>query len=184
MRNLFILFISLVFFSCGNPPKRFATVNEGLQYISEHKHGFVKDTLLGSGVEIKIQLIPASLVQKTNNPGKQKYFSIQLSFKGHELLAQLPRGEYGAYVQLFSFGMDRYIFLRADSGKESPAGMVSYQPTYNMGKNNELIAVFNEDFSSCKTLKLIVKEFGLNLGQLEFSIDPAKFDYSPTIVQL
>jgi len=184
MRSLFILFISITFFSCGNPPKQFTTVNDGLQYISERKHGFVKDTLFGNGVEVKIQLLPASLVQKNNKPGKQKYFSIQFSLKGHELLAQLPREEYGAYVQLFSFGMERYIFLQSESGKEYPASMVSYQPTYNMGKSNELITVFNEDFSSCKALKLVVKEFGLNIGQIDFSLDLAKFNYLPTIEQL
>ncbi|MDR6735565.1 hypothetical protein [Sphingobacterium sp. 2149] len=184
MRILIILFFLIAFFSCGNPPDQFATVNDGLQYISESKNGFVKDTLLSNGVEMKIQLLPASLVQKSNNPGKQKYFSIQFSLKGHELLAQLPREEYGVYVQLFSFGMDRFILLKTDSGKEYPANMVSYQPTYNMGKSNELIVVFNEDLSSCKTLQLVVKEFGLNMGQIEFSIDLAKFNYSPKIEQL
>ncbi|MNR42991.1 hypothetical protein D3C85_1615690 [compost metagenome] len=79
--------------------------------------------------------------------------------------------------------MDKYIFLRTDSGKEYAAGMVSYQPTYNMGKSNELLAVFNEDLSPYKNLRLVIQEFGLHLGQLEFSIDTEKLRYSPNIDQ-
>ncbi|WP_286863357.1 MULTISPECIES: hypothetical protein [Sphingobacterium] len=182
-RYLFLFLILLGMIACGRPPAKFATVAAGLQYVSEKDHGFVYDTTVANGIKVQVQLLPASLVQKKNDPGIQRYFSIQFSHDGHELLAQLPRDEYGAYVQLFSFNMDKYIFLRTDSGKEYSAGMVSYQPTYNMGKSNELLAVFNEDLSPYKNLRLVIKEFGLHLGQLEFSIDAEKLKYSPNIDQ-
>ncbi|VTR52800.1 Uncharacterised protein [Sphingobacterium thalpophilum] len=184
-RLLSILLLWLTVIGCGNnDPRKFTTIDEGLQYVSEVKHGFVKDTLLGNGVEIRMQILPACLVRRTNKPGRQKYFSIQLSHKGRELLAQLPLEEYGSYVQLFSFGMDQYIFLRTDSGKEYGASMVTYQPTYNLGKANELVVVFNDDLSSYKSLSLVIKEFGLNLGQIDLSVDLNKFNYSPIIEQL
>ncbi len=170
--------------SCAKyPPEKFATAKEGLQYISEVKHGFLTDTSLNNGLEIKVQILPACLIQKTNEGSRQKYFSIQFSYKGRELLAQLSREDYGVFVQLFSFGMGQYIFLRTDSGKEYAASMVSYQPTYNMGRSNELIVIFSDDLSFHKNLNLVIKEFGLNVGELRFSIDVEKLHYSPYIEQ-
>lgn len=183
-RYLFLFLILLAVTSCDRLPSTFGTVSEGLQYVSEKDHGFVYDTIVASGIKVRVQLIPSCLVQKTNNPGLQKYFSIQFSHGGQELLAQLPRDEYGVFVQQFSFNMDKYIFIRTESGKEYAAGMVSYQPTYNMGKSNELVVVFDENLFPHKNLTLVIREFGLHLGQLEFSIDAENLKYSPSIDQL
>ncbi|WP_454880695.1 hypothetical protein [Sphingobacterium detergens] len=176
----FIVF-AWCFISCNKPPAKFATVTDGMHYVSDSKHGFSKDTLLENGIKVKMQILPASLVQKTNNPSRKKYLSIQFSYKNRELLAQLPREEYGAYVQLFSFGMDRYIHIRSGEGKEYQANMVTYQPTYNIGKTNELLAIFDADMVLSKNLSLIISEFGLKIGQLNFSIPVDKLNYSPTI---
>ncbi|MGA6119358.1 hypothetical protein [Sphingobacterium anhuiense] len=182
--KLFYILLLFVLCSCSNLPEKFVNVSEGMQYISDPDNGFVVDTILPNEVKVQVQLIPASLIQKTNTAGKQKYFSIQFSYKGNELLAQLPREEYGSYVQLFSFGMDRVIKLITADGKEFQADMVSYQPTYSMGKSNELTVVFDQHISKDQNVTLIVDEFGLQLGTLKFFIDKSRINYSPTIDQL
>ncbi|MEN5197215.1 hypothetical protein [Sphingobacterium faecium] len=182
--KLFYILLLSALTSCSNLPNKFVNVAEGMQYISDPDNGFVTDTILPNEVKIQVQVLPATLIQKTNKPGNQKYFSIQFSYKGNELLAQLPREEYGSYVQLFSFGMDKVVKLKTTNGKEYQADMVSYQPTYNMGKSNELLAVFDQDIPTDQSAELIVEEFGLRLGTLKFSIDNTKLSYSPTIDQL
>ncbi|WP_333864723.1 hypothetical protein [Sphingobacterium sp.] len=183
MKRILLFIPAMVFIACGRLPEKFSTLAQGMQYVADKENGFVRDTLLPGGIGVSVKLLPAAMIQKTNSPGNQKYFSIQFSHEGHELLPAMPGDQYGAYVQLFSFGMDKYIQILDSSGKEYAAGMVTYQPTYGLGRSNELLAVFNEDLPADSRPTLMISEFGLGTGDLRFSFDADKLNYTPIIDQ-
>lgn len=103
------------------------------------------------------------------------------SYHDRDLLAQLPRGQYGSYVQLFSSGIDSKIKVLTASGKSHNASMVSYQPTYNMGRSDELLAVFDDNIPITEDVELHIEEFGMNLGILKFKFTSDQLNYNPYI---
>ncbi|EFK56010.1 Uncharacterised protein [Sphingobacterium spiritivorum] len=181
MRRLFFLFIIMVFIcGCTGMPEKFTSSQDAFQYISDRENGFISDTLLPSQVKINVQVLPSVLIQKTNNPTLIKYFNVQFSYQGNELLAQLPSEDYGTYVQLFSFGMDQKIYLIDKNGKSYYPSMINYQPSYKAGRSNDLLVVFDEELPD-DDLKLSIDEFGLNLGRLNFSVNKEQLNYKPFI---
>lgn len=164
-------------------PSEFTTAEEAWEYITSPKNGFVMEKVSENNINVKVQLVPTGLIQKTNNPDRMLYFKIQMSLNGYEVLAQLPPEDYGAYVQLFSFGMEKYISIITENGEEHPAAMVSYQPTYNTGRSNDFLVVYNEDVLKGENVTLVIDEFGLKLGKLDFTFDSSKLTYNPTINQ-
>lgn len=183
MKQIICCLISVLLIGCTSMPSEFNTAEDAMEYITSPKNGFVREKILANNIKVKVQLFPAVLIQKTNNPDKILYFNIQFSLNGHEVLAQLPSEEYGAYVQLFSFGMEKHINIRTESGKEYPATMVSYQPMYNTSRSNELLVVYNDEIPGEENISLVINEFGLKLGKLDFIFDNSKLKYIPTINQ-
>jgi hypothetical protein len=99
------------------------------------------------------------------------FFVLSLSANDKELLRQLQFSQYGEMVQVLAFRMNEFIEAVPDDKKPVRPLECTFQQTYGMGTANNLLIVFNkEKLMAASDLKIRVKEFGLNTGDLNFAI--------------
>lgn len=146
-----------------------------MDYISNERNGLSKSYKSQEGIETTIRFQPYELI-----PGYESedsilfnniYFVMSFSAHGKELLHQLPQEQYSAFFQLFSFGMQNYIKGMSGLGKLETSG-VFFSPTYNMGKANNLLLVFEREATlHAKQFEIVVDEFGLGIGSQTYSFN-------------
>lgn len=102
---------------------------------------------------------------------KYCYFILSMSNNKQELLRQLDYGLYSKMVQVFSFQMQSYLTISADRKEPVKPLDCLFQQTYGTSDSNRLLVVFNmNEIKDAKELSISIKEFGLGLGIMNFTI--------------
>ncbi|SUJ25583.1 Uncharacterised protein [Sphingobacterium spiritivorum] len=178
----FFLFLFLLN-ACSKQNKEVFSSKEELQdYLNDEMNSFQK-SIIHNDVCVSSTYYPSAMFSEEFDSTNKLYFILNFSYKNKELLANLPQDRYGEMVQLFSFGMQDYIYL-LDNGEKIYPDMVSYSPTYNLSNANTLIVVFDK-LNLLKKEKddliLTLDDFGLNLGTIQFVYNSQILNYNPVI---
>ncbi|GGH16438.1 hypothetical protein FAZ19_05790 [Sphingobacterium alkalisoli] len=154
-----------------------------MEYVKDLDYGLKMVAEFPNGVKITPLFVPNDLIlseakDKESFKGNL-YLILSFSRNGKELLSQLPQGEYGAFVQTFSFGMDRFISAFIDDSKEAIKPiMTSFQPTYQMTNSNDLLVVFKRsEILNGRKLRLVINDFGLQTAEIKFNFDSKDIAY-------
>lgn len=174
-----MLLVTLVLFdSCK---KSIKSKSELVEYVNEPKNGLQMSQQVGK-VETSLTYKPWQLIainqQKVKsvagtsalNDLKNKYFFVlSLSANHKELLRQLKFNDYSEMVQVMAFRMMEYVSAAPDNGKAVAPEDCLFQQTYGMGTANQLLIVFDKlKFEKAKQIEIKIKEFGLNIGNLNY----------------
>ncbi|TKC60292.1 hypothetical protein FBD94_15415 [Pedobacter hiemivivus] len=149
------------------------------KFINSEKNGLTEKKSIHE-IDVTLKYLPWQLIAlryKTkedvviNKLKKNYFFLMSFSKEGKELLKQLDFNTYSDLVQVLSFRMQGKV--NAWSGSNIvQAGDCSFQQTFGLSGANELLVVFEADKIRSKTdLKIVVEEFGLKLGRLEFDFN-------------
>ncbi|HEY9001297.1 MAG TPA: hypothetical protein VIM89_08080 [Mucilaginibacter sp.] len=180
MKKLLLALVSLLagmaLVSCTRPIKNKAALEK---YVQDSTHGLTR-TYEVNKVKSALTYLPwQMLASKTHrsDPASLKvlkskyYFVLGLSANGKELLRQLPYEQYSEMVQTLAFRLRPNVSIVTDKGKVVEAADCQFQQTYGMGKENEVLLVFNRsELQDAKEMDLKIKEFGLNIGNLDYKV--------------
>jgi len=182
-----ILLTGITLTRCNQPIKSKASLTK---YLNDSKHGLSQAHEINK-IKAAITFIPwqvmASKTKRKDSSSvkvlKSKYyFVLGLSANGKELLRQLPFSQYSEMVQVLAFRMRPYVSIVRDDGKVIEAEDCLFQQTYGMGKENEVLLVFNRsELQHTNEMDLTIKEFGLNTGNLDYRINTKDIDQMPNI---
>lgn len=150
----------------------FRNQSEMMTYISDERNGLSRSQKSHGGIETTVRFQPYDLIPGHDNQDSTLrnniYFVMSFSADGKELLHQLSQEQYSAFSQLFSFNMQNYVKGVNDINELEVNG-VFFSPTYNMGKANNLLLVFDREASlHGRQFEIVVDEFGLGLGKQSF----------------
>lgn len=152
-------------------------------YIHKSGNGLFKVLHFPNGVQVGLQYMPAELLSKKLNVIDKFFFILSFSMQGKELLGQLDPNTYSEMVQVFSFRMLPYINMRNGNKVSIQAMDCFFQQTFGMTGANELLVVFDaRKIRGRKDLKIVVGEFGLNLGDMNFDFAVKDIDEIKNIV--
>jgi len=174
---------------CKKPVRNQA---EMITYINDPGNGLRKTEQIGQiKAELTFKPWQLSVLQRKRgvkeaertNLKNEMVFVLGLSANNKELLRQLPFDRYSEMVQVLAFRMQEYIDIVPDDGKPVAPMDCRFQQTYGMGAANNVLLVFaKEKLSNASVLKLRVKEFGLNTGNLDFEIDTKDINNIPVAI--
>jgi hypothetical protein len=183
----FLLAVGLWFFftACKQPIKTQEALN---QYISD-PHNNLQQTQETNGVKVTLTYKPwQAFIRGTSNKANIKkysnryFFVLSLSAHDKELLRQLDFDTYSNMVQVLSFRMIPLIHAIPDNGKPVEPMDCIFQQTYGTATANNLLIVFDKDkLLFNKKLNIVINEFGLNLGTLQFQFNANDFKEIPDI---
>jgi hypothetical protein len=189
--KLFGICLLLFCISCRGPIKSREVL---LDYINDPAHGLKQireiNTIKAVLTYKPWQLLTPSMRQlKTSTPvsggfnyNNKLFFVLSLSADQKELLRQLEYGQYSEMVQLMSFRMPDYIKVKTDLGKEYIPENCILQQTYGLANSNSLLIIFkNNELLSSKQLHIKIREFGLNIGNMNFVFDSDNIKNIPEI---
>lgn len=178
----------LFFCACSYPdkPAVFSDRAALIAYVADEDNGLIRKVKTVNDIDIAVRCQPQVLLpngsDSVNTHSDNLYFILSLSYKGKELLAQLPQELYGTMVQLFSFQMSDYIRLQTHEGEVSFPLAVFYQPTYNLSDANILLLVFDrKDLQDSSQISIVLRDFGLSTGEQEFVFDSKLVEHCTTI---
>lgn len=172
---LLLVLIAVDFSACK---KKVTNQAELIAYINDPENGLKKEELIG---KIKAtltykpwQLVAANYKKKDISKFNFKdklYFVLSLSADNKEILRQLPFSQYSEMVQVLAFRMNEFVSLTPYNAKSIDPLECNFQQTYGMGIANNVLLVFNKSYLlKAENLKINIKEFGLNTGDLKFKI--------------
>jgi hypothetical protein len=180
----------IVLAGCNQPIKNKATLT---RYLSDTRHGLSQVREVNR-IKAAVTFLPWQLIASRLRGTRQQdtaalqvvkskyYFVLGLSANGKELLRQLPYTQYSEMVQVLAFRMRPYIRIVTDAGKVIQPEDCLFQQTYGMGRENELLLVFDRsELVHAQKLDLKIKEFGLNTGNLDYQIDTKAIHQMPSI---
>jgi hypothetical protein len=188
-----MLFIALVSFnSCKKDIK---SKSKLIEYVNEPKNGLQMSQQVGK-VETSLTYKPWQLMainqQKVksvtgtpvlNNLKNKYFFVLSLSANHKELLKQLKFSDYSEMVQVMAFRMMAYVSAVPDNGKPVAPEDCLFQQTYGMGTANQILIVFDKlKFDKAKEIDIRIKEFGLNIGNLNYRFNIKDIDDLQNIV--
>lgn len=153
----------------------FKSQSEMIGYISDERNGLSMSYKSQENIETSIRFQPYESIlgyeKRDNMLFNNIYFIMSFSAHGKELLHQLSQEQYSAFSQLFSFSMQNHVKGKSDVAELEPSG-VFYSPTYNMGKANNLLLVFDRDAAlHGEHFEIVVDEFGLGIGSHSYSFN-------------
>src|ERR1700748_3685057 len=164
--------------ACGSCKQKIYTRADLVDYVNDPNNG-LRQTKNAGGIQVGLLFQPWQVIMehKTEAKGsplsdtlkKRYHFILRFSYHNKELLRQLPFDKYSEMVQVMSFRMTDYISIITDSGESTAPLGCFLQQTYGMSNANELLVAFDKrKLEHAKKMKLLVKEFGLNLGDLAY----------------
>jgi len=182
----------LCFASCK---KKITNRQDLIAYINEPQNGLQKAKQIGD-IKVTITYRPAQLMLGKNSSlitkaGKendslyknQLFFVLSISAKNKELLRQLEFSKYSEMVQVLAFRMKEFISGIPGDGKPVEPLDCVFQQTYGMGSANNVLIVFNKkELLRAPNLKIGIKEFGLQTGNLDFEFKTEDIKNLPTTV--
>ena len=177
--------------SCKKPIKTRADL---ISYINNPQNG-LKDTIEIGKIKAELIYKPWQLMAVNNggikaktdqnelNKLKSKYFFVlSLSANNKELLRQIPFDTYSEMVQTLAFRMIPYISIVGGNDKPRQPVDCIFLQTYGMSDANQLLIAFDKPaVQSAKQLTIKIKEFGLNIGNLNFHFETKKINELSTI---
>ncbi len=108
---------------------------------------------------------------------------LSLSANHKELLRQLKFTDYSEMVQVLAFRMMEYVSAVPDNGKAVAPEDCLFQQTYGMGTANQLLIVFDRSkLEKANQIEIKIKEFGLNIGNLNYRFNIKDVDDLQNIV--
>jgi hypothetical protein len=186
----FIFLTALVLAACNRPIQSKTSL---IKYLNDAQNGLTQvreiNRIKAAVTFMPWQVIASRLYQtKAKDTSVMKvikskyYFVLGLSANGKELLHQLPFEQYSEMVQVLAFRMRPYVSIVRDDGKVVQAEDCLFQQTYGMGKENEVLLVFDRsDLKNTNHMDLKINEFGLNTGNLDYKINTKDINQMPTI---
>jgi hypothetical protein len=189
--NILLLVLISVCTSCQ---KSFDTKEELATYIQSEKSG-LSSNITRNSIRIALTYMPYKIqfanheeddTLKRSKADSKRFFVLSLSKEGKEILSQLNRAMYSNLTRVFSFSMVNNIFISTPAGQKGEADDCFFQPTYGMSNANELLVIFKDDKVPKEgTFNVVVREFGLGLGELVFPfkakdiqhIEEAKYNF-------
>ncbi len=197
MRYIF-LFLCIWQAGCRQAPP--SSAKAYMEYLSDTKNGLKK-------VEMRNDIQVTALYQPTDlmvlneleasayataaaSPDslKNKYmniscFALAFSKHGREALdMNKGYGEYSALLQTLSFNMKDFILLTTDRNDTICVNDYLFQRTFNMSPANMLLLVFPaEKIRASEQLRLHVREFGLNTGNITFDFKTKNILNTPEV---
>jgi hypothetical protein len=185
--NFFLLITVFAAVSCK---KKINTKADLINYINDKKNGLLKSQEIG-GIKVELRYKPWQLmvINRTDHHQpeigelKSKYFFVlSLSANNKELLRQLPYNQYSEMVQVLAFRMVNYIAIVPDEEKPVEPQECIFQQTYGTASANQLLLAFdNIKLQNAHKLNIMIKEFGLNIGNLNFQINKKDIDNILTV---
>jgi len=184
IKNISLILILNIFASgvfCFTSCKKKITNKQDLiAYISEPQNGLQKIQQIGD-IKVAITYRPGQLTWDKNITSKtaskekdslynnQLFFVLSMSAKNKELLRQLEFSKYSEMVQVLAFRMKEFVSATPDNAKSVEPLSCVFQQTYGMGSANNVLIIFDrKELLSARDLKIGIKEFGLQTGNLEF----------------
>lgn len=172
----------MLFLSCERYKYDFATKEELREYLEKYDDKF-KKVITDDDIEVVFQYVPAIILEQDTS---FIYIKVSISYKGKELLSQLPPHRYSEMVNMFAFDMDKYMYINREGDRLYPEHMY-YQPTYGISDANEMLAVFKREKkrnerSDIETVKIILDDFGLLGRKFEESFGIAELEFVPTVI--
>lgn len=73
---------------------------------------------------------------------------------------------YSEWLQKLLFKLDQYIYINSETQGEIPPSLTHLERSYGMYKHSNILLQFPK--SSAKNIEIVIKEFGLGSGNLEF----------------
>lgn len=173
---LVLTIIAVLLFSCK---KKIETRSDLITYINDPDNGLLKTQQIGQ-VKSVLTYKPSQIAifSETKNKNtslsavKDKlFFVLSLSANNKEVLRQLQFAQYSEMVQVMAFRMNDFIEINPDNKEGVKPLECLFQQTYGMSNANNLLIIFNrEKLIDADNLKIKIKEFGLNIGNLIFEI--------------
>lgn len=175
----------LVAFGCGcsRSGGRQLQTKEGLiAYINDPENGLRQIDSIGKVEAVMIyrpvQLLlagknespsPVSNILK-DNLNRRLSFILSFSVNHRELLKQVDPKLYGELIQTMAFRMREFVHVFPDKGASIAAEDCQLLQTYGMGAaNNLLIVLDRKKLINSSDIRIQIKEFGLNIGDLNYS---------------
>jgi hypothetical protein len=186
----FFTFFTTLFLSCK---KKIASKADLITYINDPENGLQKSQQIGK-IKAVLTYKPWQLMADKLKPGDLKittvnkikdnlFFVLSLSANNKELLRQLPFNQYSEMVQVMAFRMGGFIDAVPDNDKSVEPLNCAFQQTYGMGLANNILIVFDKKkLIIANNLRIHIKEFGLNIGDLYFDIDVSDIKHTQNIV--
>jgi hypothetical protein len=185
-----LVLTSMVLVSCNRPiQSREALTN----YLKDSRHGLTQVHEINK-VKAAVTFMPWQVIANRLYRTKQQdtsvlkvikskyYFVLDLSANGKELLRQLPFAQYSDMVQVLAFQMRPFVSIVRDDGKVIAAEDCLFQQTYGMGRENEVLLIFNRsELNNTYKMNLEIREFGLNTGNLDYQINTEDISQMPII---
>ena len=173
------LSILVCFVSCK---KRITNKADLITYINDPRNGLQKSQRVRE-IQVGLTCKPWQLMvsksklqggslENANKIKDKLFFVLSLSANNKELLKQLPFSQYSEIVQVLAFRMNSFINITPDRDKTVEPLNCTFQQTFGMGLANNLLIVFDKKkLISASNIRVHIKEFGLNIGDLYFDID-------------
>jgi hypothetical protein len=159
-----------------------------ITYINNPDNGLKKTDEIGKIKAVLLfkpwQLIAPKITSKIldNAIKKEYFFVLSLSANNKELLRQLEFTKYSEIVQVLAFRMIDYVEVTPDNKKSVAPEDCVFQQSYGMSFANQLFIILNKtDLQGAEKLKIKIREFGLDTGDLNFEIDTKDIDKLPVI---
>jgi len=181
IRIMLIVIVSTIIISCK---KKVNNRSDLIAYINNADNGLIKTNQIGK-IKAELHFKPWQLMSLSNNDKNgvkgNKYpienfsgkffFVLSLSANNKELLKQLPLRQYSEMVSVMAFRMNEFVEIVPDGNKPVDPVECIFEQTYGMGIANNLLLVFdNKELIGTNNLSVKIKEFGLDTGDLNFSI--------------
>ena len=182
-KSILLLSISTIYFlsiACRNQLK---TRESLVKYLGDTSHGLVQVDSIGH-LKVTLSFRPWQLLGRDlhksketssnsfNDVLKQRYnFVLSFSANNKEILTQLPFNQYSELVQVFSFRMGDFISVTPDNSNAISPINCSFQETYGLSTANDLLISYDRSkLANSSILRFKIKEFGLNTGDLYFTM--------------
>lgn len=198
MKLIFVgIALAICFSSCNK--KSFDDEEEMLIYLKNPDNGYYQYKNI-NGITLSIMYRPTDLlvsqeIEESINSTlidslkikwrKYLYFNLSFSIKGKDITTVIPRNknEYSELIGRLGFDMDRNVFLL--TSRKDTISVLSYQYPRMFGLSNATTMIFafprTDKIKSSKTVDFIIKDFGLNTGEIKFQFSTFKLNEEPRI---
>jgi len=150
-----------------------AMILNSIKYYLEEKEQYDKKDSESTFLEDLLDEIQ----QERENYSHSLYFHLTIEHKaGKDMVYdffQFGQRDYSAWLNKLSFGLKEDIFLYSEKKGKIPQSIYEMERTFGMTKSRSFLLVFPREFNQflvtdLKNTSLIIKEFGLGIGSVEF----------------
>ena len=190
-----LLFMFYLFTACNTVENK----EEMIKYVSETENGLLKEKKI-SGTEIKLMLKPSILFamqeiegqtkisekekqEIINQYNKQLYFVLSISRNNEEVLNSLAgnKQQFGSMVNELAFGLEQNAKLITSNADTLNMIASHFVRTYGVGRSSDVLLVFENKHEKYDWIKLFIKEFGLETGDISFKFEKADIENIPEL---